>query len=95
MSFFSKGSHDIGRVRGRNTFWQIGNKRPRLSIHFDVDPQELNQLFQVGFYNLVGQGVFQPHPKPERPPYQPRPSLSNVHFLAHVSPQPKVPINDG
>jgi hypothetical protein len=43
----------------------------------------------------VGQGVFQPHPRPERPPYQPHPNLSNVHVPPHVSLQPEVPINDG
>jgi hypothetical protein len=95
MNLFSRGIHDRGRGRGRNNFWQRGNMRPRFSIHFDVDPQELNQLFHVGFFNLVGQGVFQPHPIPKRPPYQPHPSLSNVHFSAHVSLQPEVPINDG
>jgi hypothetical protein len=95
MSFFSRGSHGRGGGRGRNNFWQRGNKRPRFSIHFDVDPQELNQLFQDGFFNLVGQGVFQPHPRPERPPFQPHPSFSNVHVPAHVSLQPEVPINDG
>jgi hypothetical protein len=43
--------------------------RPIFSIHFDVDPQELNQLFQARFFKFVGQGVFQPHPRPERPPF--------------------------
>jgi hypothetical protein len=52
-------------------------------------------LFQVGFFNLVGQGVLQPHPRPERPPFQPRQIFSNVHVPAHVSLQPEVPINDG
>jgi len=69
--------------------------RPIFSIYFDVSPQALNQLFQDGFFNLVGQGVFHPHPQLERPLYQPHPSLSNVHALAHVSLQPEVPINDG
>jgi hypothetical protein len=39
--------------------------------------------------------VFQAHPRPKIPPYQPRPSLSNVCVPAHVSLQPEVPINDG
>jgi len=38
------GSHDRGKNkgRGRNSFWQRGNRRPRFYIHFDVDPEELN-----------------------------------------------------
>jgi hypothetical protein len=32
--------------------WNRGHRRPRFSIHFDVDPQELNQLFQLG--SLIG-----------------------------------------
>jgi hypothetical protein len=95
MIFFSRGSHDKGRGRGKNNFWQRGNKRLRFSIYFDVDPQELNHLFQVSFFNLVGQGVFQSHPRPERPPYQPRSRLSNVHVPIHVPLQPEVVINDG
>jgi hypothetical protein len=76
MSFFSRGSN--GRGRGRNNFWQRGNRRPRFSIHFDVDPQELNQLFQAGFFNLVGQGVFQPHLDLRDP-------LSNLIRISQVS----------
>jgi hypothetical protein len=55
MSFFSRGSNGRGN-RGRGN-WKRGHKRPLFSIHFDVDPPELNQLFQAGFFNLVGQGI--------------------------------------
>jgi hypothetical protein len=97
MSFFNRGSHGRGRNRGKgqNNFWQRGNKRLRFSIHFDVDSEEFNQLLQTGFLNLAGQGAFHPYPRPERPPYQHHPSISNVHVPPHVSLQPKVPVNDG
>ena len=39
--------------------------------------------------------MFQPHPRPERPPFQPHQSFSNVHIPTHVSLRPEVPINDG
>jgi hypothetical protein len=68
MSFFSRGSHGRNN-RGRGN-WNRGPRRPRFSIHFDVDPQELNQLFQDGFFNWIGQGIVQP--RPERPPFQPQ-----------------------
>jgi hypothetical protein len=68
MSFFSRGSHGRNN-RGRGN-WNRGPRRPRFSIHFDADPQELNQLFQAGFFNWIGQGVVQP--RPERPPFHPQ-----------------------
>ena len=58
MSFFSRGSN--GRNNRGKGNWQRGHRKPRFSIHFDVDPQELNQLFQAGFLNLVGHGSFHP-----------------------------------
>jgi hypothetical protein len=97
MSFFSKGSHGRGRNRGRgwNNFGKRGNERPRFSIHFDVDPQKLNQLLQTNFFNLLGQGAFHPHPIPKRPPYQPLPGILNVRVPPHVSLQPEVLVNNG
>jgi hypothetical protein len=65
MSFFSRGNNGRNN-RGRGN-WNRGHRRPRFSIHFDVDPQELNQLFQDGFFNWVGHGIM--HPRPERPPF--------------------------
>jgi hypothetical protein len=90
MSFFSRGSHGRNN-RGRGN-WNRGPRRPRFSIHFDVDPQELNQLFQVGFFNWIGQGIVQP--RPERPPFQPQ-NIPGIHVPPHVSLQPEVPANDG
>jgi hypothetical protein len=92
MSFFSRGSNGRGANRGRGNNWQRGHRRPRFSIHFDVDPQELNQLFQDGFFNLVGQGIMQPRPK--RPPFQPHQNFSGVCVPPHVSMQPEQPVND-
>jgi hypothetical protein len=60
-------------------------------IHFDADPQELNQLFQAGFFNWIGQGVVQP--RPERPPFQPQ-HVPGIPVPPHVSLQPEVPEND-
>ena len=48
MIFFSRGSHGRGN-RGRGN-WNRGPRRPILSIHFDVDSQELGQLFQDGIF---------------------------------------------
>jgi hypothetical protein len=93
MSFFSRGSNGRGANRGRGNNWQRGHRRPRFSIHFDVDPQELNQLFQAGFFNLVGQGILQP--RPERPPFQPHQNFSGICVPPHVSMQPEPPANDG
>jgi hypothetical protein len=39
-----------------------------LLIHFDIDSQELGQLFHDGFFNWIGQGIVQPRPK--RLPFQ-------------------------
>ena len=47
MSFLSRGSHGRGN-KGRGN-WNRGPRRPKFSIHFDVDSQELGQLFHVGF----------------------------------------------
>jgi hypothetical protein len=63
-------------TEAETTFGKEAIEGHGFSIHFDVDPQELNQLFQDGFFNLVGQGVLQPHPRPDRPPFQPHQSLS-------------------
>jgi hypothetical protein len=90
MSFFSRGSHGRGN-RGRGN-WNRGPRRPRFSIHFDADSQELNQLFQAGFFNWIGQGVVQP--RPERPPFQ-APHVPGIPVPPHVSLQPEVPENDG
>jgi hypothetical protein len=90
MSFFSRGSHGRGN-RGRGN-WNRGPRRPRFSIHFDVDSQELGQLFQARFFNWIGQGVVQP--RPERPPFQ-VPQAPGIPVPPHVSLQPEVPENDG
>jgi hypothetical protein len=90
MSFFSRGSHGRGN-RGRGN-WNRGPRRPRFSIHFDADSQELSQLFQAGFFNWIGQGVVQP--RPERPPFQ-APHVPGIPVPPHVSLQPEVPENDG
>jgi hypothetical protein len=90
MSFFSRGSHGRNN-RGRGN-WNIGPKRPRFLIHFDADPQELNHLFQAGFFNWIGQGVVQP--RRERTPFQPH-HVPDIPVPLHVSLQPKVPENDG
>jgi hypothetical protein len=49
MSFFNRGSHGQGNIGREN--WNNDPRRPRFSIHFDVDSQELSQLFQAGFFN--------------------------------------------
>jgi hypothetical protein len=90
MSFFSRGSH-VQNNRGRGN-WNRGPRRPIFSIHFDANPQELNQLFQDGFFNWIGQGVVQP--RPERPPFQPQ-HVPGISVPPHVSLQPEVPENDG
>jgi hypothetical protein len=89
MSFFSRGSHGRNN-RGRGN-WNRGPRRPRFLRHFDVDPQELNQLFQVGVFNRIGQRVVQP--RPERPPFQPQ-HVPGIPVPPHVSLQPEVPEND-
>jgi hypothetical protein len=87
-SFFNIGSHGRNN-RGRGN-WNRGPRRPRFSIHFDDDPQELNQLFQVGFFSWIGQGVVQP--RLERPPFQPH-HVPSIPMTPHVSLQPKFPEN--
>jgi hypothetical protein len=90
MIFFSRGIHGWGN-RGRGN-WNMGPRRPRFSIHFDADSQELIQLFQAGFFNWIGQGVVQP--RPERPPFQ-APHVPGIPVPSHVSLQPEVIENDG
>jgi hypothetical protein len=90
MSFFSRGSHGRNK-RGRRN-WNRGPRRPRFSIHFDADPQELNQLFQARFFNWIGQGAVQP--RPERHPFQPQ-HVPGIPVPPHVSLQPEVPNNNG
>jgi hypothetical protein len=84
MNFFNIGSH------GRNHRGK-GNWNKILSIHFDADPQELNHLFQAGFFNWIGQGVVQPRLK--RPPFQPQ-HVPGISVPPHVSLQPEVLEND-
>jgi len=55
-------------------------------------PEELNQLFQVGFFNLIRQRIVQP--RPERPSFQPQ-NIPSIHVPPHVSLQPEVPANNG
>jgi hypothetical protein len=52
----------------------------------------LNQLFQAGFFNLVGHGIL--HPRPERPPFQQPQNFPSIPIPPHVSMQPKPPAND-
>jgi hypothetical protein len=90
MGFCSRGSHGRGN-RGRGN-WNRGPRRPKFSIHFDADSQELGHLFQVGFINWIGKGVVQP--RPEIPSFQ-APQVPGIPVPPHVSLQPKVPENDG
>jgi hypothetical protein len=90
MSFFSRGNNgrnNIGKVN-----WNRGHRRPRFYIHFDDDPQELNQLFQVGFFNWIGHGIV--HSRPEIPPFQPPQNIPGIQVPPHVFLQSKVPTND-
>jgi hypothetical protein len=52
MSFFSRCSHGQGK-RGIGN-WNQGPRRPKLSIHFDVDSKELGQLFDAELFNWIG-----------------------------------------
>jgi hypothetical protein len=72
--------------------WNRGPRRPRFSIHFDADPQDLNHLFQDGVFNWIGQGVVQP--RLERSPFQP-PHVLGLPVPPHVSLPPEVPESDG
>jgi hypothetical protein len=90
MSFFSRGSH--GRNNKGRGNWNMGPRRPRFSIHFYAEPQKLNQLFQDGFFNWIGQGVVQP--RLERPPFQP-PHVPSIPIPPQVSLQLEVPENGG
>ena len=60
MSLFSRGSHGRNN-RGRGN-WNRGPRRTRFSIHFDVDPQELNYIFQVVFLIQVDINGYPPSP---------------------------------
>jgi hypothetical protein len=51
----------------------------------------LNQLFQDGFFNWIGQGVVQP--RPEISPFQPH-HVPGIPVPPHVSLQLEVPEND-
>jgi hypothetical protein len=90
MRFFSPSSHGQGN-RGRGN-WNQDPRRPRFSIHFDVDSHELGQLFHARFFNWIGQRIVQP--RPERPPFQ-APQAPSILVPPHVSLQPKVLENDG
>jgi hypothetical protein len=90
MSFFSPGNHGQGNI-GRGN-WNRGRRRPRFSIHFDADLEELGQLFHAEFFNWIGQGIVQP--RPERPPFQSS-QAPGIHVPPHVSLQPEVPENNG
>jgi hypothetical protein len=92
MSFFTRGSNK-GRNANNIGNWQRGHRRIRLSIHFDVDPKELSQLFQVGFFNLVVQGILQP--RPDRNPFHSIHNFSGIPVHPHVSIRPEPPTNDG
>jgi hypothetical protein len=92
MSFFSRGNNGRVTNKGRGNNWQRGHRRSRFSIHFDNDPQDLSQIFQAGFFNLVGQEILQPIP--ERPPFQPHQKISGVYVPPHVSMQLERPTND-
>ena len=83
MSLFDRGGHSRNN-RGRGN-WNKGPRRTRFSIHFDADLQELNQLFQAGFFNWIGQGIVQN--RLERPPFQPQ-NIPGIPMPAHVSMQP-------
>jgi len=90
MSFFSQGSHGRGN-RGRGK-WNRGPRRLRFSIHFDVDSEELDQLFHARLFNWIGQRIVQP--RPERPPFQ-APQSTGIPVPPHVCLHPEVPENDG
>jgi hypothetical protein len=90
MSFFSPSSHGQGN-RGRGN-WNRGPRRPRFSIHFDVDSQELGQLVQAIFFNWNGKRVVQP--RTERPPFQVL-QAPGIPVAPQVSLQLEVPENDG
>jgi hypothetical protein len=90
MRFFSRGNNGRNdRCRGN---CNRGPRRPRFSIHFDVDPKELNQLFQDGFFKWIGHGIV--YPRPKIPPFHPQ-NIPAIPVPPHVSLQPKVPANDG
>jgi hypothetical protein len=90
MNFFIGGSHGRGN-RGRGN-WNRSPRRPRFSIHFDADSQELGQLFQVVFFDWIEQEVVQP--RPERPHFQ-APQVHGILVPPHVSLQPEVPEKEG
>ena len=84
MIFFIWGSHGRGN-RGRGN-WNQGPRRPRFSIHFDVDSEDLGQLFHVGFFNWIGKGVVQP--RPERLPSKLHmPLVFSCPLMSHCNPR--------
>jgi hypothetical protein len=90
MSFFNRGSHGINNIVRGN--YNRGPRRPIFKIHFDVDPKELNQLFQAGFFKWIGHGIV--HPRPNRPPFYPQ-NIPSIPIPPHVSLKPEVHANDG
>ena len=91
MIFFSRGSHGRNN-RGRGN-WNRGPRRPKFSIHFDANPQELNQLFQAGFFNWIGQGIVQP--RSERPPFSLKTSMEFMCLLMCPCNQKSLQMMDG
>ena len=89
--FFSRGNN--GQNNRGNGNWNRDHWTPRFFIHFDADPQELNQLFKYGFFNWVGHGIM--HPQPETTPFQPPQNIPKILVPPHVSLQPEVPANNG
>jgi hypothetical protein len=88
MSFFSRAV--MAEITEAEVTGSEAIEGLRFSIHFDVDPQELNQLFQAGFFNLVGHGIL--HPRPDRPPFQPPQNFPGILFLHMCQCSPKSPL---
>jgi len=91
MVFFSRGRNGQNNRGRRNWNWVY--RRPQFSIHFNVDPQELNWLFQARFFNLVDHGIL--YPWLDRPSFHPPHNFPGILIPPHVSLQPEVPANDG
>jgi hypothetical protein len=87
MSFFSRGnmrSNKGGRGKRPNMFWEQGiHKKSGFSIHFDVDSNEFNQLFQTSQINLSGK-LFLPLAHPNEP-LQSHHSIMEIHE-PHIHP---------
>jgi hypothetical protein len=67
--------------------WNQGPRRPRFSIHFDDDSEDLDQLFHARLFNWIGKGIVQP--RLERPPFQDQ-QAPGIPVPPHVSLQPEV-----